>query len=124
MAAQPLTKARIVQILITLAVLITAFWWRTAAYNRAEQEPVECMLGEVCQIDAGVTITAVRTELGTVLISGLKPTWQLTDKAGVNLHQTEEGYSIALENEQLGEIELKLTEMNNQQAIDLIIALD
>ncbi|MGL6261800.1 hypothetical protein [Vibrio sp. WXL210] len=124
MAAQPLTKARIAQILITLAVLMTAFWWRTVAYNQAEQGSVKCTLGEACKIEAGVTIAVLRTEQGTLLISGLKPTWQLTGAVGTNLQQTNDGYLVPVENEQLGEIKLKLTEMDNQRAIDLIIALD
>ncbi|MGL6314901.1 hypothetical protein [Vibrio sp. WXL103] len=124
MAAQPLTKARIAQILITLAVLMTAFWWRTVAYNEAEQGSVKCTLGEACKIEAGVTIAVLRTEQGTLLISGLKPTWQLTGAVGTNLQQTNDGYLVPVENEQLGEIKLKLTEMDNQRAIDLIIALD
>ncbi|NAW66072.1 hypothetical protein CAG70_18215 [Photobacterium halotolerans] len=45
MAAQKLTKARLIQILLLLAVLIAAFVWRTITYtsdNKAEEAPRPC----------------------------------------------------------------------------------
>ncbi|GAM56787.1 hypothetical protein JCM19231_1074 [Vibrio ishigakensis] len=45
MAAEKLTKARLIQIILTFIVLITAFFWRTATH-------------EECTIDGEVTSTS------------------------------------------------------------------
>ncbi|KDM91441.1 hypothetical protein [Photobacterium galatheae] len=50
MAAQKLTKARLIQILVLLAVLITAFVWRTITYKEAS--PVG-EVSVVCQKESG-----------------------------------------------------------------------
>ncbi|MFA0077865.1 hypothetical protein AB4427_06885 [Vibrio artabrorum] len=48
MAAQKLTKARLVQIIIMLAVLITAFIWRTI--NHESNETIKCIVSKPCEI--------------------------------------------------------------------------
>lgn len=50
MAAQKLTKARLIQILVLLAVLITAFVWRTITYK--EVRPAE-EVSVLCQKESG-----------------------------------------------------------------------
>ncbi|MDO6705341.1 hypothetical protein [Photobacterium sp. 1_MG-2023] len=50
MAAQKLTKARLIQILFLLAVLITAFTWRTITYDQSE---VTDEIAVNCQSDTG-----------------------------------------------------------------------
>ncbi|NLS12566.1 hypothetical protein HGP28_06575 [Vibrio sp. SM6] len=46
MPAQKLTKARLVQILVMMILLIGAFSWRTLVYEPSEQ--VSCQLNETC----------------------------------------------------------------------------
>lgn len=47
MAAQKLTKGRLVQIIVMLVILIAAFTWRTVTYDR--NETVNCIVSKPCQ---------------------------------------------------------------------------
>lgn len=55
MAAEKLTKARLVQILILMAVLITAFVWRTVTYDEkasVDESTTECRItAEYCTVE-------------------------------------------------------------------------
>ncbi|CAV18621.1 MULTISPECIES: hypothetical protein [Vibrio] len=48
MAAQKLTKGRLVQIIVMLVILIAAFTWRTVTYDN--DETVNCIISKPCQI--------------------------------------------------------------------------
>ena len=48
MAAQKLTKGRLVQIIVMLSILLAAFTWRTVTYTN--NETVNCILAEPCVI--------------------------------------------------------------------------
>lgn len=50
MAAEKLTKARLVQILIIMAILVTAFSWRTIQHSKQESFKVNCQIGQTCLI--------------------------------------------------------------------------
>ncbi len=45
MAAQPLTRVRLIQILLTLTLLVAAFTWRTADFS---QSTIECSMQQSC----------------------------------------------------------------------------
>ncbi|SBT15236.1 hypothetical protein [Vibrio celticus] len=47
MAAQKLTKGRLVQIIVMLVVLIAAFTWRTVTYDN--NETVNCIVPKPCK---------------------------------------------------------------------------
>ncbi|MGF1710987.1 hypothetical protein L4C37_10490 [Vibrio kagoshimensis] len=47
MAAQKLTRGRLVQIIIMLSILLAAFTWRTITYK--ENDTLDCILGEPCE---------------------------------------------------------------------------
>ncbi|WP_231569013.1 hypothetical protein [Photobacterium gaetbulicola] len=51
MAAEKLTKGRLIQILFLLAVLITAFVWRTVTYNDNQTEDSTAL---TCQLSANL----------------------------------------------------------------------
>ncbi|OLQ70021.1 hypothetical protein BIT28_10800 [Photobacterium proteolyticum] len=55
MAAEKLTKARLIQILILMAVLITAFVWRTVTYEEntsIDDSATNCLItAEYCAVD-------------------------------------------------------------------------
>lgn len=78
MAAEKLTKHRLAQILITLSLLLVAFFWRTVTYE--DTTTVECNLKENCSVfvnDQKITVTKDNTN-GTVIT--LQPTlsdWEL-----------------------------------------------
>lgn len=48
MAAQPLTRARLIQILLTMMLLIVAFVWRTVVFD---DEELECQSQQVCNFE-------------------------------------------------------------------------
>ena len=48
MAAQKLTKGRLVQIFVMLVALIAAFTWRTVTYD--QDETINCIVSKPCQI--------------------------------------------------------------------------
>ncbi|MEZ9425550.1 hypothetical protein [Vibrio lentus] len=48
MAAQKLTKGRLVQIIVMLVVLIAAFTWRTVTYDHSET--INCIISKPCQM--------------------------------------------------------------------------
>ncbi|WP_434762835.1 hypothetical protein [Vibrio fortis] len=48
MAAQKLTKGRLVQIIVMLSILVAAFTWRTVTYEN--NETVDCILSAPCEI--------------------------------------------------------------------------
>ncbi|KAB0286957.1 hypothetical protein F2P58_20200 [Vibrio fortis] len=48
MAAQKLTKGRLVQIIVMLSILLAAFTWRTVTYEN--NETVDCILSTPCEI--------------------------------------------------------------------------
>ena len=47
MAAQKLTKGRLVQIIVMLIILIAAFTWRTVTYDN--NETVSCIVSKPCE---------------------------------------------------------------------------
>ncbi|OEF05171.1 hypothetical protein A1QI_08945 [Vibrio genomosp. F10 str. 9ZB36] len=49
MAAQPLTKGRFVQIIITLSILVGVFTWRTITHSQIQL--VDCNYQEQCLFD-------------------------------------------------------------------------
>ncbi len=55
MAAEKLTKAKLIQILILMAVLITAFVWRTVTYDRnvpIDESAIQCqIIAEYCAVE-------------------------------------------------------------------------
>lgn len=53
MAAQKLTKGRLVQIIIMLSLLIVAFTWRTINYK--DEKNITCKLGETCEFQINET---------------------------------------------------------------------
>lgn len=50
MAAEKLTKARLVQILIIFSVLATAFTWRTFQYQPQQNTDTACPIDQTCTI--------------------------------------------------------------------------
>jgi len=49
MAAEKLTKSRLIQIIVLMAVLISAFVWRTVTYEEVqsvEQKAIHCVISE------------------------------------------------------------------------------
>ncbi|MPW36497.1 hypothetical protein [Vibrio sp. B1Z05] len=51
MAAEKLTKGRLIQIIVTFSVLIIAFTWRTFTHDQSNAiNKVECNTQEICQI--------------------------------------------------------------------------
>lgn len=49
MAAEKLTKARLVQITLIFIVLVIAFTWRTIEYNKNSSIKISCKIDQICQ---------------------------------------------------------------------------
>jgi hypothetical protein len=68
MAAEKLTKSRLIQIIVLMTVLVSAFVWRTVTYEEtqlAEQKPIQCVINaEKCLIiDQDETLDITLTPL-------------------------------------------------------------
>ncbi|WP_102412486.1 hypothetical protein [Vibrio cyclitrophicus] len=79
MAAQKLTKGRLVQIIVMLVILIAAFTWRTVTYDN--YETVSCIISKPCEF--GI-------DKHNVLISG--------DSLGYSIETSETGKFIISNN--------------------------
>ncbi len=78
MAAEKLTKHRLAQILITLFVLLVAFFWRTITHT--EMRTVECELNPNCSVFVnGQKITVKRddTNESVIIVYPTSPEWDL-----------------------------------------------
>ncbi|OEF30184.1 hypothetical protein [Vibrio rumoiensis] len=48
MAAEKLTKARLVQIVVIFIILVIAFTWRTIEHGKDSNMKITCKIGEIC----------------------------------------------------------------------------
>ncbi|WP_105901534.1 hypothetical protein [Vibrio gangliei] len=51
MAAEKLTKARLVQIIIIFSVLVTAFTWRTIEHKQPSNSDNSCQINQHCELN-------------------------------------------------------------------------
>ncbi len=102
MPAQKLTRGRIVQICITLAVLVTAFTWRTIEHNNVKT--VNCKVNQTCQFIYGsneinFAIGADKLTLSTTNYVNLNITIEgqhtLVDKESIELEFVGESIILA-----------------------------
>ncbi|WJG27595.1 hypothetical protein QSU96_07755 [Vibrio furnissii] len=78
MAAEKLTKHRLVQIIITLAVLVIAFFWRTITYRDVPAQ--ECIPQPKCSLFVnGQKLTVTKSEEfpGVYIIRPIPEEWRL-----------------------------------------------
>lgn len=81
MAAEKLTKQRLIQIVFMLAILSIAFVWRTVTYT--EVKTVECKGEQQCSVTvSSQKLTITRTALGTYEISPVPHQWQISSDMG------------------------------------------
>lgn len=72
MAAEKLTKARLVQILIIFSVLATAFTWRTIQHQPQKNTDIVCQVAQSCTIkvdDIELSITFERKDDDSLTIT-------------------------------------------------------
>lgn len=81
MAAQKLTKARLVQILIMLSLLIGAFFWRTFTYETNRE--VDCSQKQRCDVTIGAEKIIINKTSKGFSIESSK-----TDSLKIDLNQT------------------------------------
>ncbi|WCE31305.1 hypothetical protein [Vibrio sp. SCSIO 43137] len=86
MAAEKLTKARLVQILVMMALLISAFTWRTITHVK---EDVACFVPNPCNISVGGQKIAFNPD---EIMPG-NTSYQMVSKDGLNL-QIESGEGV------------------------------
>lgn len=92
MAAEKLTTGRLVQILVVMAVLITAFIWRTVDYSKSANVP-QCILGEhSCAVEVNGVSAVLSLEYQgdndvfvRILISGKPDEIAFSEKGGNTL---------------------------------------
>ncbi|MCG6215211.1 hypothetical protein [Vibrio furnissii] len=78
MAAEKLTKHRLAQIIITLAVLVIAFFWRTITYRDVPTQ--ECIPQPKCSLFVnGQKLTVTKSEEfpGVYIIRPIPEEWRL-----------------------------------------------
>lgn len=70
MAAQKLTRGRLIQIIVLMIVLITAFIWRTVTYQKP---PVTTNQAKVCNLNTGNCTFTIDTKPVTISLLPLDP---------------------------------------------------
>ncbi|WP_260258482.1 hypothetical protein [Vibrio intestinalis] len=78
MAAQKLTKARLIQILVMLSLLIIAFFWRTATYS--QQHNVTCNLQQTCTFNVKGEQFSVVSKHGVIFVETPNTEWKVTSE--------------------------------------------
>lgn len=117
MAAQKLTKARLIQILVMLSLLIIAFFWRTATHS--QQNKVTCNLQQTCTFNVKGSEFSVVAKHGVIFIETPNTGWKVASEVQPltliqeeNVWQFEEptvsSYVLALTHSQQAET-IKLT---------------
>ena len=82
MAAEKLTKQRLIQILAVLALLIVAFFWRTWTYSN--QQIMDCMGVNQCTVSLqGNAFTITKISMGSYELDKVPATWSLNTEQGV-----------------------------------------
>ncbi|MGY2575925.1 hypothetical protein [Vibrio sp. C8] len=79
MAAEKLTKHRLAQILITLTLLLIAFFWRTVTYT--EVSTVTCNPQPNCFVfvnNEKITVTKDDRQLGVLNVYPIPQGWEIT----------------------------------------------
>ena len=100
MAAEKLTKQRLMQIVLMLTILIIAFVWRTVTYT--DENTLECKGEVVCNVTIlSQTLTFSKVAMSTYEIDGVPNQWQITSDVG-ELSQLSEGkWKFALDVSQM-----------------------
>lgn len=80
MATQPLTKGRLMQILVVLAVLTIAFFWRTFSYNQDSVFNITCTQGETCRVNVNSLKLIVQPDGQDMTLLNVKPDWIVTSQ--------------------------------------------
>ncbi len=78
MAAEKLTKHRLAQILITLTLLIIAFFWRTVTYT--DIDTVDCALKPNCSVIVNgqkITVTKDDKNSRVITLYPIQPEWDI-----------------------------------------------
>lgn len=70
MAAQKLTRGRLIQIIVLMIVLITAFVWRTVTY---QAQPTAKVQAKVCSLNAGDCLFNINNKPVTVKLLPVVP---------------------------------------------------
>ncbi len=76
MAAEKLTKHRLAQILITLCLLLIAFFWRTLTYT--DTDSIKCVVKPNCSVFVNgqkITVTKDNKNDQVLIIYPSKPEW-------------------------------------------------
>lgn len=78
MPAQKLTRPRLIQILIMMALLLVAFFWRTATHKAPAV--IECQQSSICVIHLHQQRLRIQQQAdGEVKITGLPNQWKIVD---------------------------------------------
>ncbi|SJL83115.1 hypothetical protein [Vibrio palustris] len=81
MAAEKLTKQRLMQIVIMMLLLIGAFTWRSWTYD--EQKTLSCKGHEQCRIQVDSQMIEVfKTSMSSYEINQVPKGWMLTSQQG------------------------------------------
>lgn len=93
MAAEKLTKLRLTQIVITLAILTVAFFWRTITFQDVSTQ--KCVAAPQCSLFVDgrqITVTKSETEQGVYIIQSIPSNWNVTSDQKI----TRQGENIEL----------------------------
>ncbi|OBU29227.1 hypothetical protein C0Z01_09545 [Photobacterium kishitanii] len=70
MAAQKLTRGRLIQIIVLMIILITAFVWRTVTY---QAQPITKVKAKVCSLNAGNCLFNINNKTVTAALLPVAP---------------------------------------------------
>lgn len=79
MAAEKLTKLRLTQIVVTLAILTVAFFWRTITFQDVSNQ--KCVAAPQCSLSVDgreITVTKIEDTPGLYIIQPVPVEWSVT----------------------------------------------
>ena len=100
MAAEKLTKQRLIQIVFMLTILIIAFVWRTVTYTN--ETILDCKGEVVCSVTVSShTLTISKIAMSTYEIDGIPSQWEITSEVGELSHLDGGKWKFALDFSQM-----------------------
>ncbi|MDR9826833.1 hypothetical protein RCJ22_14575 [Vibrio sp. FNV 38] len=124
MAAEKLTKGRIAQILVTMIVLIVAFWWRTYDYVDNNEVSKTCRVDDVCSINEELTNIQLSRIDSFLIVSGVGEGWVVLSDENVNVTQDDTHTIIDLSAIESVSLALTFKRINHSSSSVVLIDLD
>lgn len=120
MAAEKLTKERIAQILIMMALLVTAFWWRTFEYTAPRHTTVSCNMDSLCDIHESLTNVQLSKDNTQLVMQDIPIEWIVS--SSLIVERKDELISINVD--KVGNSSISIILKNRELAQDIQLTID